>query len=154
MDGTSGAALDLGSQRTFVTVKVVKAFSCEVVCEENLAIGTFEQGTSGSELRSVRLDLKPLVGRELVSVKACVVPEISVTKNQHLEVARESFAHLRDLWLSDVCKSSEDLEVDVLVGADDLSELKGAELAWIDASQLVMKEQVEYKQSQRQYGLV
>ena len=84
-----------------------------------MSIGTFGQGASGSELRSVvRLDLKPLVGREIVSVEAYVVPEISVIKNQHLEVARENFAHLRDLWLSDVCKSSEDLEVDVLVGAD------------------------------------
>ena len=111
--------LDSGSQRTFVTVKVAKEFGCEVVREENLSIGTFGQGASGSELRSVvRLDLKPLVGREVVSVKAYVVPEISVIKNQHLEVARENFAHLRDLRLSDVCKSSEDLEVDVLVGAD------------------------------------
>ena len=111
--------LDSGSQRTFVTVKAAKEFGCEVVREENLSIGTFGQGASGSELRSVvRLDLKPLVGREVVSVEAYFVPEISVIKNQHLEVARENFAHLRDLWLSDVCQSSEDFEVDVLVGAD------------------------------------
>ena len=59
-----------------------------------------------------------MVGKETVSVEAYVVPEITVVKNQHLEVEREHCAHLKDLWLSDVCKSSEDLEVDVLVGAD------------------------------------
>ena len=111
--------LDSGSQRTFVTVKAAKACGCEVVRAENLSIGTFGLGASGSELRSVvRLDLKPLYGGEIVSVEAYVVPEISVIKNQHLEVARENYGHLKDLWLSDVCKSSEDLEVDVLVGAD------------------------------------
>ena len=111
--------LDSGSQRTFVTVKAAKACGCEVVRAENLSIGTFGLGASGSELRSVvRLDLKPLYGGEIVSVGAYVVPEISVIKNQHLEVARENYGHLKDLWLSDVCKSSEDLEVDVLVGAD------------------------------------
>ena len=59
-----------------------------------------------------------MYGGEIVSVEAYVVPEISVIKNQYLEVARENYGHLKDLWLSDVCKSSEDLEVDVLVGAD------------------------------------
>ena len=79
-------------------------------------MGRLGKALSGSELRSVvRLDLKPLVGREVVSVEVYVVPEISVIKNQHLEVARENFAHLRDLRLSDVCKSREDLEV--FVGA-------------------------------------
>ena len=111
--------LDSGSQKTFVTVRAAKAFGCEVVRAENLSIGTFGQGASGSELRNVvRLNLKSLVGKETVSVEAYVVPEITVVKNQHLEVEREHYAHLKDLWLSDVCKSSEDLEVDVLVGAD------------------------------------
>ena len=111
--------LDSGSQRTFVTVKVAKALGCEVVRVENLSIGTFGQRALDSELRSVvRLDLKPLFGNEVVSVDAYVVPEISVIRNQHLEVVRDNYVHLKDLWLSDVCKSSEDLEVDVLVGAD------------------------------------
>jgi hypothetical protein len=111
--------LDSGSQRTFVTVKVAKALGCEVVRVENLSIGTFGQRALDSELRSVvRLELKSLFGNQVVSVDAYVVPEISVIRNQHLEVVRENYAHLKDLWLSDVCKSSEDLEVDVLVGAD------------------------------------
>lgn len=45
------------------------------------------------------------------------MPEISVFKNPHLEVARENYGHLKYLW-SVVCKSGQDLEVDVLVGAD------------------------------------
>ncbi|CAB4007702.1 E3 ubiquitin- ligase DZIP3 [Paramuricea clavata] len=111
--------LDSGSQRTLVTVKVAKALGCEVVRVENLSIGTFGQRALDSELRNVvRLELRSLFGSQVVSVDTYVVPEISVIRNQHLEVVRENYAHLKDLWLSDVCKSSEDLEVDVLVGAD------------------------------------
>ena len=37
-------------------------------------------------------------------------------RNNHSEDAREEdYDHLKDLWLSDVRKSSENLEVDVLV---------------------------------------
>ena len=39
-------------------------------------------------------------------------------------------------------------------GALEVSELKGEELAWVKTSQLVLKEQAEYKQLQRQFGLV
>ena len=39
-------------------------------------------------------------------------------------------------------------------GALEVSELKGAELAWVKTSQLVLKEQAEYKQLQIQFGLV
>ena len=51
-------------------------------------------------------------------MEAHEVPEISFIRNQHLEVVRDNYAHLKSLWLSDVCMSSEELEVDVLVGAD------------------------------------
>ena len=44
---------DSRSQKTFVTVRAAKAFGCEVVRAENLSIGTFGQGVSGSELRNV-----------------------------------------------------------------------------------------------------
>ena len=53
-----------------------------------------------------------------MSVEAYVVPEISVIRNQHLEVVRDKFSHLKGLWLSDVCEANEDLEVDVRVRVD------------------------------------
>ena len=78
-------------------------------------------GRLNSEMHArdcIRLDLKSLYSSEVVSVEAYVVPEISFIRNQHLEVVREKYAHLKGLWLSDVCMSSDELKVDVLVGAD------------------------------------
>ena len=42
---------------------------------------------------------------------------------------------------------------ELVLGALEVSELKGAELAWVKTSQLVLKEQAEYTQLQRQFGL-
>ena len=110
---------DSGSQRTFVTVKTARELGCTVLRKEALSVGTFGQRALKAEMREVvRLNLKPLRGNSVVSVEAYVVPEISFIRNQHLEVVKESYAHLKGLWLSDVCMSNEELEVDVLVGAD------------------------------------
>ena len=51
-------------------------------------------------------------------IEAFVVPEISRVHNEHLEIARRDYPHLAKIWLSDVCKSSEHLEIDLLIGAD------------------------------------
>ena len=51
-------------------------------------------------------------------IEAFVVPEISRVRNEHLEIARRNHPHLAQIWLSDVCKGSKQLEIDLLIGAD------------------------------------
>lgn len=111
--------LDSGSQRSFVTVNKAKTLGCTVLREESLSLGTFGRKASESVVREVvKLDLKSLSGGVVFSIEAFVVPRISSLKNLHLEIVKENYSHLRELWLSDVCKTKEDLEVDVLIGAD------------------------------------
>ena len=45
-------------------------------------------------------------------------------KYEHVEVVKNGFLHLRDLWFSDVCKTKEQLEIDLLIGADYLWEFQ------------------------------
>ena len=52
------------------------------------------------------------------ALQAYVVPEISHISNEHVEVVKNDFPHLHDLWFSDVCQSKEGLEIDLLKGAD------------------------------------
>ena len=47
-----------------------------------------------------------------------VVPEISRIQNEHIETARRDFPHLKGVWLSDVSRHEDELEIDLLVGAD------------------------------------
>ena len=46
------------------------------------------------------------------------MPEIFSIQNGHVELARNEYPHLKDLWFSDICKDQEELEIDILVGAD------------------------------------
>ena len=50
-------------------------------------------------------------------IEAFVVPEISRVPNKHLNIVRNSYPHLADIWLSHACRDKDQLEIDVLIGA-------------------------------------
>ena len=50
--------------------------------------------------------------------------EISRITNEHVEVVKNEFPHLRDLWFSDFCQSKREREIDLLIGADYLWEFQ------------------------------
>ena len=62
--------------------------------------------------------------RQSSPVEAYVVTEISHISTSTQEVVKNGFLHLRDLWFSDVCKTKEQLEIDLLIGADYLWEFQ------------------------------
>ena len=110
---------DSASHMSFVTSRVAKEFSLETQRKEWLSVNTFGQRAMGSNLREVvGLHLTPVGGGTVLFIEAFVVPEISTVPNEHLEIVRESFPHLANIWLSDVCRHKEQLEIDVLIGAD------------------------------------
>ena len=53
-----------------------------------------------------------------MNIEAYVVPEICTVQNSHVELARKHFSHQEGIWFFDVVKLQEELEVDVLIGAD------------------------------------
>lgn len=110
---------DSASHKSFVTSRIVKLFGLEHIRREWLTVNTFGQRAVGSNLREVvRIDLTPVGGGKVLPIEAFVVPEISRVQNEHLESVRMDYPHLSHIWLSDVCKERDDLEIDVLIGAD------------------------------------
>ena len=110
---------DTGSHRTFVSAKVVDKVRPQVVRQDMMNICTFGNNSQGRSLRDVVvLDVLPISGGDRIKVEAYVVDEITNVKNEHLEVAKLQYGHLKDLWLSDVNKTSRELEVQLLIGAD------------------------------------
>ena len=86
---------------------------------EFLGINTFGQKCTKAEQREVvELEIKPVNGNNVITIEAYVVPEICTVQNSHVELARKHYSHLEGIWFSDVVKSQEELEVDVLIGAD------------------------------------
>ena len=116
---------DSGSHRSFVTNKAARKYELTVVRKEWITISTFGQRGKESGLREVVcFDVMPLRGGRVQALEAYVVPEISRISNEHVEVVQNDFPHLRDLWFSDVCQSKEELEIDLLIGADYLWEFQ------------------------------
>ena len=64
------------------------------------------------------MHLTPVGGGNAIYVKAFVVREISRNQNKHLELVHGNYPHLANIWLSDVCQHKDQLEIDVLIGAD------------------------------------
>ena len=66
----------------------------------------------------VRMQLESVEGKKAGIIEVYVVDNICEIHSKHGEVIRRDFKHLNKLWFSDVCKSKEALEIDVLVGID------------------------------------
>jgi len=66
----------------------------------------------------VNIKVSPVGGQKVIQMEAYVVPEISSIQNGHIELVKGEYPHLKGLWFSDVRKGSDELEIDVLVGAD------------------------------------
>ncbi|XP_028416894.1 uncharacterized protein LOC114541114 [Dendronephthya gigantea] len=104
-DGSSASAAGLANPRG--------------IRRELLGINTFGQKCVKAEHREVvELKLEPLNGNKVITLEAFVVPEICSIGNSHVEIARREYKHLEGIWFSDVSKSEDELEVDVLIGAD------------------------------------
>ena len=103
----------------FVTLRVAHEFRLETCWKQWLSVNTFGQRAMGSSLREVvGLHLTPVGGGNLFFIEAIVVPEILTVPDEHLEIVRESYPHLASIWLSNVCQHRDQLEIDVLRGAD------------------------------------
>ncbi|CAB3983315.1 TNF receptor-associated factor 3, partial [Paramuricea clavata] len=110
---------DSGSHKSFVTADVARAYNLKLLRKEWLSISTFGRKTTESGLRDVVLiDLIPVSGGGSLTLEAYVVPEISRISNEHVEVVKKDFSHLHNLWFSDVCRTKEELEIDLLIGSD------------------------------------
>ncbi|XP_028409311.1 uncharacterized protein LOC114531911 [Dendronephthya gigantea] len=110
---------DAGSHRSFVTSKAAGLANPRGIRRELLGINTFGQKCVKAEHREVvELKLEPLNGNKVITLEAFVVPEICSIGNSHVEIARREYKHLEGIWFSDVSKSEDELEVDVLIGAD------------------------------------
>ena len=112
---------DSGSHKSYVTARTVNAAGLKVVRTELLGLSTFGQKAKEMEVRDVVcLDVMPLRSGKVLTLEAYVVPVISRVRNEHIEVVKHNFPHLKDLWFSDVNKTAHELEIDLLIGSDNL----------------------------------
>ena len=116
---------DSGSHKSFVTAKAASNYGLEIVRRERVTISTFGEEIGEAGLRElVQFDVMPQQANRSLRFEAYVVPVISNISNEHVEVIKNDFPHLRDLWFSDVCRTKDELEIDLLIGSDYLWEFQ------------------------------
>lgn len=119
---------DTGSHKSFVTSSVAHAAGLSVKRKEWIEITTFGQVMTDRRLREVfELQIRPVEGGDSISIEAYGVSSIAQVRNEHIETRRRDYPHLQKVWFSDVCKHSEVLEIDVLIGSDSLWRFQGGE---------------------------
>ena len=116
---------DEGSHRSFITSEAAQRAQLAVIRQDWAGISTFGQRSRDTRLRDVvEIKVSPVREQKVIKIEAYVVPEISSIQNGHVELARNEYSHLKGLWFSDVCKAQEELEIDILAGADYLWNLQ------------------------------
>ena len=125
VQGRVRVLFDSGSHKTFVTAKAASNYGLEILRREWVTISTFGEKTRKAGLREVvQFDVMPLQANCSLRLEAYVVPVISNISNEHVEVVKNDFPHLRDLWFSDVCRTKDELQIDLLIGSDYLWEFQ------------------------------
>ncbi|XP_065070921.1 uncharacterized protein LOC135695676 [Rhopilema esculentum] len=111
---------DTGSDKTFVTRGLVDHLALKPIRREPLGIKTFGSNNVDEGMREiVEIKLLPVRGEgSAVKLNAFVVDHISEISNVHPEIVKHEYAHLANVWFSDVACFQNSLEVDILIGID------------------------------------
>ena len=110
---------DTGSHRSFVSARAVKSLELRPVRKEKLTIKAFGSNENEEKVRDVvEFSLSSLRGGKRVEVQCYVVDEITDIANEHIEVVKKSYSHLKNVWFSDVSRHQETLSIDILIGSD------------------------------------
>ena len=120
---------DTCSHKSFISAEAVSRIGLHPVKKEELGIMAF--GSTDAEVKTrdvVEVCLVPMTGKKKVTLQCFVVDEISSISNVHPEVVRENYPHLHDIWFSDICRHNERLQVDILIGSDDLWNFQESEI--------------------------
>ena len=110
---------DCGAHRSIVTNTTKDIAGLNVIRKGWVTITTFGQTEGRPQLMEVvEVNLSPVGRGEIVKIQAYVVPDISQVRNEHVEIVKTDYPHLRDIWFSDVSKGEETLSTDALIGSD------------------------------------
>ena len=105
------------SQLSYITPQLRNRLKLKTVGTQKTSIQTFENNCSENILEKVNLRILALDGLEICVT--CFVKEICAPlSNQNINLAKEGFAHIKNILLLDSNPNNESLSVDVLIGVD------------------------------------
>ena len=109
--------LDSGSQKTYISERVVQTLNLKAISSQKMKIKTFgNKSEKAVSLKEYSLCIKSFTGVNLY-LKAFAVPLICTPlSGQNIDAARENYPFLKELDLAD--KGAGECKIDVLIGSD------------------------------------
>ena len=108
---------DTGSHKCLITAKDGSKLRLRPVRSEQLGIKAFGSREVNATRDVVDVSLKSCQGGKAIKIEEFVVDDISDIPNIHAEIVTKNYEHLTELWVSDVCRSDDVLEVGCLIGS-------------------------------------
>ena len=107
-------------KKTFISAKAVNKSALKPLREESLGIKTLGQSAPEIRKRNVyESTLEPLrKNGNFVTVEAFLVDEICTIPNICVEEVKRNYEHLHNIYFSDISRSEDLLEIDILVGSN------------------------------------
>lgn len=112
---------DSGSQKSYITQRARDQLNSPTISKESLLIKTFGSGVTGqpTECEKVKVAVGNVNMWSSREIEAFVVPTICTPiGSQEIDTAKEQFSYLTEIELADGDHGNENLEIDMLIGAD------------------------------------
>ena len=95
---------DKGSQKTFVTSKVVRELRIGPKRVDSLGIKTVGSNVVDEKMKDVvELELASVSGKHRLKIEAYLAEKISDVNNEHVEVVKKDYPDLSSICFTDVC---------------------------------------------------
>ena len=109
---------DTGSQLTYISPKTRQVLKLPAIGKQTVVVKSFGKSESTKRMDVVQFAVKSRDRNLNIYVKALVSDMCQPVEQQIINVAKESFVHLKGLPLADSNPANEPLEIDILIGAD------------------------------------
>ena len=120
---------DAGSHQSFITAKAAGKIGLQAVKQERLSVKTFGKNEVETKMRDiVDFDLSSVNNQQSARIQCYVVDEITTIPNERIDIMKNDFDHLKQIYFSDATKHGETLQVDILIGANFLWEFMSGQI--------------------------
>ena len=120
---------DAGSHQSFITAKAAGKIGLQAVKQERLSVKTFGKNEVETKVRDiVDFDLSSVNNQQSARIQCYVVDEIATIPNERIDIVKNDFDHLKQIYFSDATKHGETLQVDILIGANFLWEFMSGQI--------------------------
>ena len=135
---TCRCLLDTGCDKTYMLQKTANLLKPKPLRQDKKVLDTVH-GERQHICSVYKIEVKDMKGRLKFETEVSTLSKLTSVKNVKPQILKEKFNHLKNLEFSDI-SSDKELEIDVIIGLEDLCKLKTGNMKWGNAGDPVAEE--------------